>query len=98
MSVLEFTAVAVSGVATVENAGWYAKSHQVELFGVTGSGTVTVSVRSKKSGQYGVSGKTIDLSDSAASRFVIVDGQYSGIKAASDNAADAFTLAVTPLE
>ena len=98
MSVLEFTNEAVSGSAAVEDAGWYANAYQVELYGVTGTGTVTISVRTKKSGAYGVTSKTIDLSDDSASRVFIVDGQYSGIKAESDNSGDAFTLAVTPLE
>ncbi|MCB1699711.1 MAG: hypothetical protein KDI14_02575 [Halioglobus sp.] len=98
MSVYEFSDVAVSGVATVDNIGWFAKEYQVEVHAVSGSGVVTFKVKTPASGAYSPMDGSVSLSDSAAPRILTFKGRVTGVQAESDNAADDYTLTVTPLE
>lgn len=93
-----FTKDAVGGVATVDDAGWFSLEHQLEVHDVTGSGVVSFKVRTRASGAYSPIVGSVDLSDAEAVRTFTVKGIISGVQAISDNAGDAFTLTVKPLE
>ena len=83
---------AVSGVAFIELIPYKGDYLQVACQDVTGSGTVTITVKPANCDEYqSVEDGEIDLSDPIAVR---ITGHVDAIKCTSSNTGDAFTMVI----
>ena len=86
------TAASSSGVATIDVAGWYGRSFQISTTGITGTSTVTITVKPAIGDAYeSVVDGTIDLGSPTT---LTLTGNLDSIKATAATGTDVFTLVV----
>lgn len=90
---LKQTAASSSGVATIDRVAQNADRIQVGIAGESGTGTITLTVRTPCSGQAfrSVVDGTIDVSDP---QDVYIIGKVNAVKATSSESGDSFELVV----
>jgi len=82
----------VSGVAEATGIQQTGDKIQVNLYDITGTGTVTVTVCPGDSDEYrSLADGTITLGAPTA---LIIEGRFNAVKATSDNSGDTFTMEV----
>jgi len=88
------TAASSSGVATIETVIQTGSRVQVGIGNESGSGTITITVRTPASGNAyrSIQDGTISV---GSPEDVYIDGRILGVKATSDNSGDSFDLVVS---